>query len=65
MIQHKGVVTGYIFQVRVLKDWELDESETGEVIILKKEAILFLDDSQCETLVRQGIVERVNSFQER
>jgi len=48
-----------------LKDWELDDGETGEVIILKREAIVFLDDSQCESLARQGIVERVNAFQER
>jgi len=47
-------------QVKVLKDWELeDESVDGGTIILRKDSLHFLARSQSDPLVRQGVLEYV------
>ena len=47
-------------QVRVIKDYGEMETDDGEIILLKKNTQHFLPRSQCEQLIRQGILEHVS-----
>jgi len=49
-----------MIQVRVLQDWEL-ETDFGEPLYLRKDSLHFLTRTQCEPLVRQGVLEYLKS----
>nr|ADD24278.1 DNA replication complex GINS protein PSF1 [Lepeophtheirus salmonis] len=48
-------------EVRCIKDYGEMETEDGEVILLKKNTQHFLPRSQCEQLIRQGILQHVSA----
>lgn len=45
------------FQFKVLKEYGEFEPEDGKVIVLKKNCVHHLPRYQCETLLRQGVIE--------
>jgi len=46
-------------EVKCLVDFGRFELDTGETVLLKKNGIHLLPRSQCETLIRQGILEHI------
>ena len=48
-------------EVRCLQDYGLLEMDDGTTILLKKNTQLFLPRTQCEQLIRQGILEHIVS----
>lgn len=48
-------------EVRCVQDYGQLEMDDGSTILLKKNTQLFLPRSQCEQLIRQGILEHVDS----
>eukprot|EP00096_Caligus_rogercresseyi_P007539 TRINITY_DN2542_c0_g1_i1.p1 TRINITY_DN2542_c0_g1~~TRINITY_DN2542_c0_g1_i1.p1 ORF type:complete len:193 (-),score=54.66 TRINITY_DN2542_c0_g1_i1:253-831(-) len=48
-------------EVRVLKDYGELETEDGDIILLKKNTQHFLPRSQCEQLIRQGVLQHVQN----
>lgn len=48
-------------QVRCVQDFGDFETEDGTVIVLARDTTHFLERSQCEKLIHQGIVEHVTS----
>jgi len=52
---------GLYVEVRCLQDYGELETEDGSIVMLSKNTQHFLPRSQCEQLIRQGILEHVNS----
>lgn len=52
---------GLYIEVRCLQDYGELETEDGSVVILNKNTQHFLPRSQCEQLIRQGVLEHVSS----
>lgn len=48
-------------QVRCVQDYGDFETEDGTVIVLARDTTHFLERSQCEKLIHQGIVEHVTT----
>lgn len=48
-------------EVRCVQDYGELETDDGEVVVLKKNTQHFLPRSQCEQLIRQGILQHVNT----
>ena len=48
-------------EVRCLQDYGQLEMDDGTTILLKKNTQLFLPRTQCEHLIRQGILEHIVS----
>lgn len=46
-------------EVKCLVDFGRFELDSGEVVLLKKNGIHLLPRSQCETLIRQGVLEHI------
>jgi len=52
---------GLYIEVRCLQDYGELETEDGTVVMLNKNTQHFLPRSQCEQLIRQGVLEHVSS----
>ena len=52
---------GLYIEVRCLVDYGELETEDGSVVMLNKNTQHFLPRAQCEQLIRQGVLEHVNS----
>lgn len=48
-----------LIEVRCLTDYGKIELENGEVLTLDKDSQHFMPRSQCETLIRQGVLEQI------
>lgn len=46
-------------EVRCLTDFGKFELDTGEVVLLRKNGVHLLPRSQCESLIRQGVLEHI------
>ncbi|KAF0301796.1 DNA replication complex GINS protein PSF1 [Amphibalanus amphitrite] len=46
-------------EVRCMEDYGEFETEDGDVMLLKKNSIHFLPRSQCQHLVRQGVLQHL------
>jgi len=57
LTEHMEPPKSHMVYFRVLKDYGEFEPEDGKVIILQKQGIHHLPKYQCETLVRQGVIE--------
>lgn len=61
LLQHSKPPKSLYVEVRVLEDYGDFETEDGQVVVLAKNSTHFLERSQCEKLIRQGVLEHVVS----
>lgn len=61
LTQNMAPPKSLFIEVRCLTDYGEFETEDGTVILLKKNSQHFLPTSQCEHLIRQGVLEHVLS----
>ncbi|XP_003739250.1 DNA replication complex GINS protein PSF1 [Galendromus occidentalis] len=59
LLQHSKPPKSLYVEVRVLEDYGDFETEDGQVVVLAKNSTHFLERSQCEKLIRQGVLEHV------
>ena len=57
--QSKAFCLVYIYQVRCLQDYGEFETEAGDMVMLTLNSEHYLPQSECEHLIKQGVLQHV------